>query len=377
VQMGQFADLAGEEGAALTLVGGWAAVVPHVVRREQLGTAVEGVDQGNFSVASRRAESTGRPRSWEAVAVRRRSHRPPGCVSRARRVSLAAGHSERETTGGLFVAVPVLTRQPAETHRRGPRRAAQASAASPRSARRHRHAGQLHTTSRTEQLGQAGNVLILADTRFREEGHHLCRGAAPVLRHGRAEREVARPVSSPPAPLPAATPCSTASAAAGNVCPSRSGVRCVLSACRPEVLVLDVLGLSSGAARVRAGRRDGANVACCGTSSTCPSPGQATGNACRRGREPWANGSTTGPPLRGLVPAHHAGHARPRVPRRELVPMAAASPPGACPTLSLHAARALVGGTVGPRPSHPCQTLATLPTARPLTSRNTEVRLEY
>ncbi|MEV1063935.1 LLM class flavin-dependent oxidoreductase, partial [Streptomyces sp. NPDC050263] len=32
-----------------------------------------------------------------------------------------------------------------------------------------------------------------------------------------------------------------ASAAAGNVRPSRSGVRCVLSACRPEVLVLDVL----------------------------------------------------------------------------------------------------------------------------------------
>ncbi|MEV1069333.1 NB-ARC domain-containing protein, partial [Streptomyces sp. NPDC050263] len=31
-----------------------------------------------------------------------------------------------------------------------------------------------------------------------------------------------------------------ASAAAGNVCPSRSGVRCVLSVCRPEVLVLDV-----------------------------------------------------------------------------------------------------------------------------------------
>ncbi|MEV1066645.1 ATP-binding cassette domain-containing protein, partial [Streptomyces sp. NPDC050263] len=30
------------------------------------------------------------------------------------------------------------------------------------------------------------------------------------------------------------------SAAAGNVCPSRSGVRCVLSVCRPEVLVLDV-----------------------------------------------------------------------------------------------------------------------------------------
>ncbi|MDT0615260.1 M15 family metallopeptidase domain-containing protein [Streptomyces lancefieldiae] len=39
----------------------------------------------------------------------------------------------------------------------------------------------------------------------------------------------------------------------------------MLSACRPEALVLDVLGLSAGAARVRAGRRDGANVACCGT----------------------------------------------------------------------------------------------------------------
>jgi hypothetical protein len=45
--------------------------------------------------------------------------------------------------------------------------------------------------------------------------------------------------------------------------------------------------------------------------------------------------------------------------------------------LSLHAARAHVGGTARPRPSHACQTLATLPTARPLTSRNTKVRLEY
>src|SRR4051812_49752584 len=58
-----------------------------------------------------------------------------------------------------------------------------------------------------------------------------------------------------------------ASAPAGNVCPSRSGVRCVLSVCRPQVLVLDVLGLAAGAARVRAGRRDGANVACWGTSA--------------------------------------------------------------------------------------------------------------
>jgi hypothetical protein len=38
-----------------------------------------------------------------------------------------------------------------------------------------------------------------------------------------------------------------------------------LGECRPEVLVLDVPGLSAGAARGRAGRRDGANAACCGT----------------------------------------------------------------------------------------------------------------
>ncbi|GCB44717.1 hypothetical protein SNL152K_2006 [Streptomyces sp. NL15-2K] len=72
---------------------------------------------------------------------------------------------------------------------------------------------------------------------------------------------------------------SPASAPAGSVCPLRSGVRCVLSACRPEGSVdgPDVLGLSAGAASggtshafkavgERAGRRDGANVACRGTS---------------------------------------------------------------------------------------------------------------
>ncbi|MEV0747819.1 PQQ-binding-like beta-propeller repeat protein [Streptomyces sp. NPDC050273] len=53
----------------------------------------------------------------------------------------------------------------------------------------------------------------------------------------------------------------------GQRLPVRSGVRCGGSACRPEVLVLDVLGLSAGAARVRAGRRHGANVACRGTRS--------------------------------------------------------------------------------------------------------------
>ncbi|MGW4978948.1 helix-turn-helix domain-containing protein [Streptomyces mirabilis] len=77
----------------------------------------------------------------------------------------------------------------------------------------------------------------------------------------------------------------------------------------------------------------------------------------------------------GFQPVGRPPSCTPR-PRGELVPMAA-SPPGTCPTLSLHAARAPVGGTVDPRPSHPCQTLATLPTGRPLTRRNTEVRLEY
>lgn len=33
--------------------------------------------------------------------------------------------------------------------------------------------------------------------------------------------------------------------------------------------------------------------------------------------------------------------------------------------------------TAGPRLSHACHTPTTLPTARPLTSRDTEVRLEY
>ena len=63
-------------------------------------------------------------------------------------------------------------------------------------------------------------------------------------------------------PQPAGRPVAPygSSAASVKVCPSRSGVRCVLSVCRPEVLVLDVLGLSAGAARVRAGRRDGANL---------------------------------------------------------------------------------------------------------------------
>ncbi|UUU33486.1 hypothetical protein JIX56_28565 [Streptomyces sp. CA-210063] len=40
----------------------------------------------------------------------------------------------------------------------------------------------------------------------------------------------------------------------------RSGVRCVLSACRAKALVAEPLGLLSGAARVRAGRRDAAEI---------------------------------------------------------------------------------------------------------------------
>jgi hypothetical protein len=40
----------------------------------------------------------------------------------------------------------------------------------------------------------------------------------------------------------------------------RSGVRCVLSVCRAEALVAELLGLLSGAARGRAGRRDAAEL---------------------------------------------------------------------------------------------------------------------
>jgi hypothetical protein len=53
--------------------------------------------------------------------------------------------------------------------------------------------------------------------------------------------------------------------AASGACSGGTPCSKSLGECRPEALVLDVLGLSAGAARVRAGRRDGANVACCGT----------------------------------------------------------------------------------------------------------------
>ncbi|GAA3142432.1 hypothetical protein GCM10010521_31380 [Streptomyces rameus] len=55
----------------------------------------------------------------------------------------------------------------------------------------------------------------------------------------------------------------------------------MLSACRPEVLVRDVLGLSAGAAGVRAGRRDGANVAWCGTGEARGPWGRAAPGAFR------------------------------------------------------------------------------------------------
>src|SRR5215208_1909824 len=75
------------------------------------------------------------------------------------------------------------------------------------------------------------------------------------------------------------------SAPAGNVCPSRSGVRCVLSACRPEVLVLDVLGF-------RPVRREGV-------------PGVATGRTLPVGA------------LDGIALDHLAEeHYRPRTPKR-------------------------------------------------------------
>jgi DNA-binding transcriptional MerR regulator len=54
--------------------------------------------------------------------------------------------------------------------------------------------------------------------------------------------------------------------AASGACSGGTPCSKSLGECRPEALVLDVPGLSAGAARVRAGRRDGAHVACCGTS---------------------------------------------------------------------------------------------------------------
>lgn len=48
-----------------------------------------------------------------------------------------------------------------------------------------------------------------------------------------------------------------------------------------------------------------------------------------------------------------------------------------CPTLSLHAPWAPVGGRAGPGPSQPCPPPATLFTAKPLTRRKTGFRLEY
>jgi hypothetical protein len=41
-----------------------------------------------------------------------------------------------------------------------------------------------------EQLGDPGAVLVVDETGFFEEGHHLGRGAAPVLRHGRQGRQL-------------------------------------------------------------------------------------------------------------------------------------------------------------------------------------------
>ncbi|GAB2951781.1 hypothetical protein GCM10027075_60200 [Streptomyces heilongjiangensis] len=56
----------------------------------------------------------------------------------------------------------------------------------------------------------------------------------------------------------------------------------MLSACRAHVLVRDVRGLVPGAARVRAGRRDGANVARRGTSRPLSSLGAVDGVGAAR-----------------------------------------------------------------------------------------------
>ncbi|KDN85093.1 D-alanyl-D-alanine carboxypeptidase [Kitasatospora cheerisanensis KCTC 2395] len=97
-----------------------------------------------------------------------------------------------------------------------------------------------------------------------------------------------RPPPRPPA-RPAPPPQEPGAAALGPVFKPASqarGVRCVLSACRVEGLVLDVLGLSPGAARVRAGRR-GAG----GGLKTGPSPSARGPRGGRCGPRGWRRGA--------------------------------------------------------------------------------------
>lgn len=98
----------------------------------------------------------------------------------------------------------------------------------------------------------------------------------------------------------------------------------------------------------------------CGTTSAGCSARPAAGTV-RVGADPQTArrvpGHTTPYGPQHLLSHGTAGTPRARRSRArgELVPMAA-PPPGACPVLSWHAARAPVGGTVGPRPHRTCRT---------------------
>nr|WP_234311637.1 sialidase family protein [Streptomyces griseus] len=97
------------------------------------------------------------------------------------------------------------------------------------------------------------------------------------------------------------------------------GVRCVLSACRLQALVLDVLGSGAGAARVRAWRREADGNGQTGPRSTGP----PTRTPCRR----WPRAAR---PIRGAAPRPGRQHARP-TPRRARPPRRASrgrTPPG-------------------------------------------------
>jgi hypothetical protein len=80
----------------------------------------------------------------------------------------------------------------------------------------------------------------------------------------------------------------------------------VLSACRPEALALDVLGLSAGGARVRAGCCDGANVACCGATyrRTIPTTTTTKINPTHQ-QNPWSTPRTTKPNTHHNTPEDH------------------------------------------------------------------------
>ncbi|GAA2638821.1 hypothetical protein Adu01nite_78300 [Paractinoplanes durhamensis] len=59
MQVGQLEDLAGEERATLALISGRPAGVPHVVRHDELGSALEDLEQRDWTIGTH--ENSGRP----------------------------------------------------------------------------------------------------------------------------------------------------------------------------------------------------------------------------------------------------------------------------------------------------------------------------